>query len=1123
MDPINNPITNLFDFAFDNNASNDNAFGDNGQDIRIIADQHLFDNGSDLFGTEPSHLAGQTVAVPHSNTRIDLSTHVAPRGFNDPQVPHQDFFKNNLELFADDNLDAGFLDFGPVDQPISQFMVEQFGENFGLSVESAQPIRPLMPNVMIEPETMLNQAQPSPQIMLATFEEQQQWQAFKSQQTQLYQPQPHTSQFQQTETSHQWANVGEVPGLALQSTFESPTDKLFQDFPDPEAPTNPQQTAEPSQQDLLSDEQIHLLQNTEPRAYVQPSVKLSPTNAAFSHGAPNAEFSPRSRSTRGRRSLSSRTSTPDQTPQVELAGLSFASLEDAEAAMPSRYIENAWKAPSDDPTIPITQQKRAKYVLDMFESFQDCSECKDNKNGNSYIKRWLGGPGSYYNLLAMEKVCWHMLDIAERLHNAGPESTNMYCEEALKKLTASQNMTFQQRIYHVCAILKYSKFACDQLMKGEGLETLVGAPKLKMSGATTMQVQNQKRQKWIVHGRTEDPHHSMPGRNEVNYQDEHGEVQLPQRKTKTKQKTKRPAPVKPRTKQKIRPANTSRDEYDDDEEAAHRRQSDPHISHIGYRSDIEMGDEPQQIIAAVLQIPTSTPQPTSKPQRNRRESRGTVSVSTSAPVASPVAAPASPESAPALFFPSSTASTPSSTSLKTKQPKHAASPEIRIPRAEVDAGRARFRKTSVDKQKGEKMRKKRETLLAAYRAAAKASAISAETKATARVTGLAPSISTMTKKAPAKKESAKEGAATTTTTTTTTTGTKIKTNSGTCKRPIDLTETDSEDEQPSSKAKRQHTAKEWFVEWMIRNDGSNEDDVRETGYASESGRLSDAENSDSDEGTDAHAWTDKKPVTNVNDDEEQVDDADDDEEVGEHQDGAEEDSSEQSDDSQSEQTPEEESEEESEESEHSGEDTSEESEDDASENSGDSDSETSSPSPSPIGKGKIEKATKKGDKIDEVHPLVKTSRFATKAEREAAKRKQQQTPTPEPSRPEVNTPPAKPLKRKSYSSDSEIVRFFEGSSSKRIKRNDGSSRKSTVPAPAKQTSAPKAKESGPLHDGNCKFIRRIRKATPPPEPSTESESELESEIEEIEPKSESEPKKSGPLRDAKGKFIRKRK
>jgi hypothetical protein len=1069
MDPINDPINDLFDF---------DAFNDNGQDIRIMADQHLFDNGLDLFGVEPSHPAGQTMAVPHSNTRVDPSAHVTPEGYDDPQVLDRNFFNNNLDLFADQNFDAGLTDFAPIDQPISQFMVQQFGENFGLSLEPTPPIMSQMPTLAIEPEMMLNQTQPSPQIVLATFEEQQQWQAFKSQQTQFYQPQPPTPRIQQMEASHERGNVGVLPGLALQSPFESPIDELYQKSPGLGAPPNPQQTADPLQQDFLPDEQIHLLQSAEHGAYVQPSNDYSPTDAALPYNQPNAESSTRSCSTRGRLSLSSRTPTSEQTPQTALADLSFASLEEAKEVMPSRYIENAWEAPSDDSTIPTTQKKRAEYVLDMFEAFQDCSECKDNKNGNSYVKRWLGGPGSYYNLHAMEKVCWHMVDIAERLHNEGPESTNMYCEEALKKLKASRDMTFQQRIYHVCAMLKYSKFLCDQLMKGEGLEALVGAPKLKMSGATTMQVQNQKRQKWIVHGRTEDPHHSNPDRNEADYQDEHGEDQPPPRKTKTKQKTKRSAPAKPRAKPKARPGSTTRDEPDNDEEAAHRRQSDPNISQAEYGSGIEMNVEPQRIIAAVLQIPNLAPPPPSL-----------------------VAAPTSPVS------PSSTTPTPSPTSPKspkttpkTKQPKRIASPQVRISRAQVDAGRARFGEASVDKQRTKLMRKKVEAKLAAYRAAAKASALSAEAKATVQGTQLAPS--TTTKKAPANKVTA-----------TTTTTTKINTKTGTRKRPIDLTETDSEKDELAPKTKRQRTTRELFDEWTIRNNGSNEDDIREAGYAPESGRLSDAEKSDSDKGIDNPVRTDEKEE-NKNDDEEQGNDAADDEEVDEYQDNVEEDASQRSDDSQSEETPEDKPE-------HTEEDSSELSEQEYSD-SEENRSETSSSSPSPLRKRKIEKVAAKGDKINQVHPLVKTSRWPTKAAREAAKRKQQQTSTPESSKPELKIPSAKRGKRKHHQPEELLISSeLETPVPKRTKRNNGSTSKSATPVPAKQTQAPKDKKSGPLRTANSKFVRR--KATPEPSPESSSDLNTESELEpesKLEP--ESEPKKPGPLRDAKGKFVRRK-
>ncbi|KAF3050555.1 hypothetical protein E8E11_003729 [Didymella keratinophila] len=55
-----------------------------------------------------------------------------------------------------------------------------------------------------------------------------------------------------------------------------------------------------------------------------------------------------------------------------------------------------------------------------------------------------------------------------------------------------------------------------------------------------------------------------------------------------------------------------------------------------------------------------------------------------------------------------------------------------------------------------------------------------------------------------------------------------------------------------------------------------------------------------------------------------------------------------------------------------------------------------------------------------------------------------------------------------------------------------------------------------------KFQHRMAKSEPSPEPTSESDSGSESKIEEVEPKSKPELKKPGPLRDAKGKFIRRK-
>jgi hypothetical protein len=191
-----------------------------------------------------------------------------------------------------------------------------------------------------------------------------------------------------------------------------------------------------------------------------------------------------------------------QVPLTPTDGLTFTTLEEAEKAMTARNIPHEWRAPTPDGSIPQTHEDRSYWVLQMLEAMEDVEACKDHKNGFSFQKRWatLG----YYKKVEMEKVCWLMLHIAERLHTVGPATTNIYDRDALKKLKAARNLTFEQRLTYVCEMLRLSKHLCDNLMKGEGIEALIGAPKQKLSGARTMQVQNVKRQDWLEKGRAKD-------------------------------------------------------------------------------------------------------------------------------------------------------------------------------------------------------------------------------------------------------------------------------------------------------------------------------------------------------------------------------------------------------------------------------------------------------------------------------------------------------------------------------------------------------------------------------------------------------------------------------------------
>lgn len=529
MNLTNEAIDDVFDFE---------TFDENGLDISLTADQHLFDNGPDLFGQIP--LAGEFAALPV----LDNLVYPLTGGFSDQSLNLSDhdynFFNNNPDLFTDGSFDAVTMSFTTYNQSEPQLMSQQPGGGPGYAFGADLPGFHKLPVSTADHGITYSQHQPAPQTVLATIEEQQQWQSFRNQQASAFQEQLQVPQSQQIPAVQPWQNFVE-PSLNPWSPSDLPIDdQVSLDVQD----LSGSETPDSSQQDILSGEQIRLLQDSQSVEDTQPSVMSLQSDAVILHDETS------SRSVRPRHpDPSSRAATPEQAvqhvqpPHNQIAGLTFASLEDAEAAMPSRYIENAWEPLSQDNTVPTTQEQRAKYVLEMFRAFQDCSTCKDNKQGHSFIKRWSNGPDNYYNLHAMEKVCWQMLDIAERMHAEGPQSTAIYCEEALRKLKGSRNMTFAQRIHHICAILEYSKFLCDQLMKGEGLEALVGTPKQKLAGATTMKTQNQKRQKWIVHGRTEDSlHPTTEDGNGVEEEEDSEGFQPTRRKTKPKTKRTRTKP-----------------------------------------------------------------------------------------------------------------------------------------------------------------------------------------------------------------------------------------------------------------------------------------------------------------------------------------------------------------------------------------------------------------------------------------------------------------------------------------------------------------------------------------------------------------------------------------------------
>ncbi|KAF2993589.1 Proteoglycan-4 [Curvularia kusanoi] len=267
----------------------------------------------------------------------------------------------------------------------------------------------------------------------------------------------------------------------------------------------------------ITAENVQMLQNAEPsRRKLSIQIPSRPESRAADDEAESSPELPRrhkpNRKSRSKQRNHSKgpseqrvlVSTSSDTP---ITGLSFTSYDDAKVAMKSRFMHKDFVPPHPDHTIPRTYVERSNYVLKLFNAFQDTSACKDTKGGHIFRKRW--ADLDFYNAQEIEKVCWHMLDIAERLHTEGPVSLDCHDEETERKVWCSRDYTFEERIDNICHLLRYTKHSCDTLMKGDNFISVVGAPLSKTSGAKTMVKQNNKRQKWIRNGREGDPNYTQ--------------------------------------------------------------------------------------------------------------------------------------------------------------------------------------------------------------------------------------------------------------------------------------------------------------------------------------------------------------------------------------------------------------------------------------------------------------------------------------------------------------------------------------------------------------------------------------------------------------------------------------
>jgi hypothetical protein len=189
------------------------------------------------------------------------------------------------------------------------------------------------------------------------------------------------------------------------------------------------------------------------------------------------------------------------TPAQQLAhqlNMPFTSLQEAEAAMATRRLVSEWKAVNDI-TVPKTQLDRIRVASQLLVAMEDISGCDAKQKGALTFKnRW---EKPFYKREEMAKVCWKIVEAAERLHTEGPRSLSIYDLKALTEVKKSRNLTFAGRIDAICEMLRTSKSRCDKLMKGETLEMVVGAPQQMLKNIDMNATSNSNRAKFIQEGR----------------------------------------------------------------------------------------------------------------------------------------------------------------------------------------------------------------------------------------------------------------------------------------------------------------------------------------------------------------------------------------------------------------------------------------------------------------------------------------------------------------------------------------------------------------------------------------------------------------------------------------------
>lgn len=163
-----------------------------------------------------------------------------------------------------------------------------------------------------------------------------------------------------------------------------------------------------------------------------------------------------------------------------------------------------WLPPTNDVSIPLTDEQDCQVVTEIVDAMKDMSKAKDTV-ASAYRKRFTP-PEHYYQDWAIEACAWDVLLLAKQIHTGGFNS-RIYDSALIDAIGETQHWHFEDRIGWICMALRTSKNVAVNLLKKEKVMTIVGAPH-KLHKATLVNTKsNANRGIWTANGRDADLEH----------------------------------------------------------------------------------------------------------------------------------------------------------------------------------------------------------------------------------------------------------------------------------------------------------------------------------------------------------------------------------------------------------------------------------------------------------------------------------------------------------------------------------------------------------------------------------------------------------------------------------------